>query len=70
MANILGEYLTLPGNSQEDLAERMDVWQSTISRWLNGRVPAERVLELEQLTNIPRKDLRTDIYPDPIPPRQ
>ena len=64
MANILGEYLTLPGNKQEDLAEQMGVRQSTVSRWLHGRIPADRVIELEQLTNLPRQYLRTDIYPE------
>jgi DNA-binding transcriptional regulator YdaS (Cro superfamily) len=28
-----------------------------------GRVPAERVLDIEKLTGVPRHDLRPDLYP-------
>jgi len=28
-----------------------------------GRVPAERVLDIEQKTRVPRHDLRPDLYP-------
>lgn len=34
-----------------------------ISQW--DRVPAERVLQVERATGVPRHDLRPDIYPDP-----
>lgn len=34
-----------------------------ISQW--RRVPAERVLEVERVTAVPRHELRPDIYPDP-----
>lgn len=34
-----------------------------ISQW--RRVPAERVLEVERVTGVPRHELRPDIYPAP-----
>lgn len=34
-----------------------------ISQW--KRVPAERVLQVERVTGVPRHELRPDIYPDP-----
>lgn len=34
-----------------------------ISQW--KQVPAERVLEVERVTRIPRHELRPDIYPAP-----
>ncbi len=48
--------------TQEQLAETMNVRQPTVSRWASGRVPAERVRQLSQITGIPRASLRPDIY--------
>lgn len=41
------------------------ITQGAISQWLNGRVPAERVLLLERATQgrLSRHDLRPDLYP-------
>jgi TorA maturation chaperone TorD len=44
------------------LARRLGVSQPTISNW--KRVPAERVLSVEELTGIARQELRPDIYPN------
>jgi TorA maturation chaperone TorD len=44
------------------LARLLGVSQPTISNW--KRVPAERVLSVEELTGVARHDLRPDIYPD------
>ena len=49
-----------------DLARGLRVDKSTITKWSNGRIPAERVLEVERLTGISRADLRPDIYPLPV----
>jgi DNA-binding transcriptional regulator YdaS (Cro superfamily) len=38
--------------------------QGTVQGWLRaGRPPAERVLEIERVTGVPRYRLRPDIYP-------
>lgn len=47
----------------EALAERLKVNRSTVLRWEEGRVPAERVLEIERATGVSRQSLRPDIYP-------
>jgi DNA-binding transcriptional regulator YdaS (Cro superfamily) len=41
--------------------EAVRLWRS------RGRVPAERVVDLERLTGVPREQLRPDLYrlPDP-----
>ena len=39
------------------------ITSQAISQW--KRVPAERVLEIERITGIPRHELRPDIYPAP-----
>lgn len=46
-----------------DLAELVGVHKAQITRWARGKVPADRVLEIERLTGIPRHDLRPDLYP-------
>lgn len=53
---------------QEILAKHLGVPQSLISYWLNKAkrgVPAERVPAIEDITGIPRHELRPDIYPAP-----
>lgn len=47
------------------LARAIGVNKSTITRWATGRVPAERVLDVERVTGVPRHDLRPDLYPVP-----
>ena len=44
------------------LARLLGVSQPTISNW--KRVPAERVLSVEELTGVARHQLRPDIYPE------
>ena len=46
-----------------DLARAADVEKSTVTRWASGRIPAERVLEVERITGISRTKLRPDLYP-------
>lgn len=62
----LALYRDLQGLSQDDLAAMFGLRGSgTISKWEKRRVPAERVLEVERKTGIPRHRLRPDLYPDP-----
>jgi hypothetical protein len=41
---------------------RPPVDKSTVLRWEQRRVPAERVPEIERVTGIPRARLRPDLY--------
>ena len=57
-------YAALTIGSIAGLARQLDVTPQAVSGWLTrGRVPAERVLEIERLTGVSRNDLRPDIYP-------
>ena len=51
---------------QTALATAVGVKQTHIWNWLNRdkRVPAERVIAVEQATGISRHELRPDIYPE------
>ena len=60
----LQRYLADADLNQQTLAGLLGVRQPTISRWISGRIPAERVLEVSRVTGIPAFDLRPDIYPD------
>jgi len=50
-----------------DLARSMRVDKATVTRWSQRRVPAERVLEVELVSGIPRHLLRPDLWPAPAP---
>lgn len=54
----LGAKLTL-----EQLGERFGVNKSTVMRWEEGQIPAERVLTISEETGIAPSNLRPDIYP-------
>jgi DNA-binding transcriptional regulator YdaS (Cro superfamily) len=48
-----------------DLARSVGVDKSSVTRWDKRRIPAERVLDVERVTGIPRHELRPDLYPSP-----
>lgn len=48
-----------------ELARRLGISQPSVSHW--QRVPAERVLMVEQVSGVPRGTLRPDLYPDAAP---
>lgn len=60
----LGRAIAAAGG-QAALARAVGVAQPTIHDWLNrnGRVPAERVLAVEEASGVSRHELRPDIYP-------
>jgi DNA-binding transcriptional regulator YdaS (Cro superfamily) len=46
------------------LAERVGVRVQAVEKWVRfERIPAERVLTVEELTGVSRHDLRPDLYP-------
>lgn len=51
------------GIKQSELARKLGVNKSTVALWILRRIPAERVIEIERETGIPRGELRPDIYP-------
>lgn len=65
--DILREHLKAKRGRLTRLADALDIHPGAISQWT--KVPAERVLAVEESTGISRHDLRPDIYP-PAPKRQ
>lgn len=57
----------LENTSQEEFAKAIGVTQGLVSHWVTGRtrIPAERVLTIEQATGglVTRHELRPDLYP-------
>ena len=46
------------------LAKRLEISRQAIEKWVaKGTIPAERVLEIEQITGVSRHVLRPDLYP-------
>jgi DNA-binding transcriptional regulator YdaS (Cro superfamily) len=65
----LKTYLALPENTQEALAAKLNppATQGAVSQWLKaGRVPSERVLQVEAATDgqVTRHEMRPDLYPE------
>ncbi len=68
MNNALKADLDRRGLRLIDLARLIGVNKSTVTRWLHGRIPVERALDIERVLGTPRHDLRPDVFgPAPIP---
>lgn len=61
MTENLATFLRDKGTKPSSLATKLGLNKSTVSRW--KRIPAERVLQVEKATGIPREEIRPDIYP-------
>jgi DNA-binding transcriptional regulator YdaS (Cro superfamily) len=49
------------------LAQKFQISRQAVEKWLDKeRIPAERVLEIEAVTGIPRHELRPDLYPQEV----
>jgi len=52
--------------TQQSLADALGIRSASISEWkVRGRVPAERVLDIETATGVSRHDLRPDVFGPP-----
>ena len=50
--------------SQQALADLLGIKSPSIAEWKErGRIPANRVLDIERLTGVSRHELRPDLYP-------
>lgn len=45
-----------------ELARRLGVSQPTIVRWLYRKIPAEKAVLMEEITGIPRAEIRPDLF--------
>lgn len=61
--NALAKYLQREGRgAASDLARAVDVSHTAVHQWATGRIPAERLIDVERATGIPREILRPDLY--------
>jgi DNA-binding transcriptional regulator YdaS (Cro superfamily) len=44
------------------LATKLKINKSSVTRWSKGKVPGDRVIAVETATGIPREFLRPDLY--------
>lgn len=67
--SVLAEYLAARGKVAL-LARGLGISHAAVSQW-SGHCPAERVVDVERITGIPREELRPDLYRrDPAPSPQ
>jgi DNA-binding transcriptional regulator YdaS (Cro superfamily) len=64
MNSPITKYRRDTNRSLEALASEIGVDKSTLWRWEAGRVPVERLADVERVTSISRRDLRPDIFGD------
>ena len=64
MSTSLSRYRAETGKTLEVLGEALGVNKSTVLRWEQDRIPAERVIDVEKATGIPRAQLRPDLFGD------
>lgn len=62
MINPLDAIRTRPGRLAK-IAYGLGITRGAVAKW--KRIPAERVLDVERITGIPRYELRPDLYPSP-----
>lgn len=44
------------------LAQKLGISKQAINKWNYNRPPAERIVEIERATGVPREQLRPDLY--------
>ena len=62
MQNPITTYRAKKSLSLEAFGDKFGVNKSTVLRWEERRVPAERVREISKITGIPRSKLRPDLF--------
>lgn len=67
MKNGLQKAIDVMG-SRSALARALNIDQAAISRW--KQVPSKWIIPIEHLTNVPREQLRPDLYLAPRPKRK
>ena len=48
--------------TRAEVAARLNVDKSQLTRWAQRGIPAARVVDVERITGIPREQLRPDLY--------
>jgi len=59
-------YMDLKGHTQRSLAAKLGISQPAVAHWFRrGKVPAEKVLAVSDITGIKPHELRPDLYRAP-----
>ena len=61
--NAFEEFVSRYG-AKAELARQLGITHAAVNQW-GDRVPAERVVDVERITGIPREALRPDLYRRP-----
>lgn len=47
----------------DKISKHFGITKQAVYLWFRTKVPADRVIELEKISGVPRYELRPDIYP-------
>ena len=61
LAMSIQQRLRESGRKQADIARALGVSEGTVSKWVAGAVPADRLADFAQVTGIPAAELRPDL---------
>ena len=64
-SQIMRTYRTANKLTLEQFGARFGVHKTTVMRWEADGPPAERALEIEKATGVPRWQLRPDLWDEP-----
>lgn len=62
MATDLNKLLEHARMTKADVARALGLNKSSLTRWAEVGVPANRVIDVERITGIPRQAIRPDLY--------
>jgi DNA-binding transcriptional regulator YdaS (Cro superfamily) len=65
MTNAFTHFTTTNRGALSRIAREIGVQRAAVCKWQTRGIPAERVLDVERATGIPRHALRPDLYPAP-----
>jgi len=61
---VVNRYMVMEGITQKDLAKALSIDAGAVCRWLHGRIPAERVMDVVEFLDgqLTPQQIRPDVF--------